>query len=102
MKSPAQLAARWRKQWQAADYREQRLLNRDAWTLSLAIGKPTAHEFTANTHEVREHVRRWQDVTIGRVDWESVSYRAGREPVQIPVNWTLANPAEWAAAASDQ
>jgi hypothetical protein len=101
MKSPAYLSARWRKQWQSADYREQRLLDPSAWPLSLPIGKPTASEFTGQPREVRDHVNIWRTVKVGEVQWEPVSYRAAVEPVDIPTTWILRNADEWAKATSD-
>lgn len=101
MKSPENLAARWRKQWQTADTREQRLLEVNAWPISLPIGKPTAAEFTTLSREVREHVQKWRAVRVGQVHVETVSYRAGGEPVEIPTTWILRDAAEWAAATGD-
>jgi hypothetical protein len=102
VKSPAQLAARWRKQWQAADTREQRLLDRSAWPIALSIGKPTATEFVSQGREVREHVQLWRAVKVGEVKWERVSYRSGGDPVEIPTNWILRTPDEWVAATEDR
>jgi hypothetical protein len=101
VKSPENLAARWRKQWQTADTREQRLLEVNAWPISLPIGKPTAAEFTTLSREVREHVQKWRAVRVGQVHVETVSYRAGGEPVEIPTTWILRDAAEWAAATGD-
>src|SRR5579863_6245919 len=101
MKSPADLAARLQKQWQVPDHREKRLLDPSAWPISLPIGKPTPTEFTTQGPLVREHVRLWRAVKIGQVRWEGISYRAGAEPVQVPTNWFLRTPAEWAAATAD-
>jgi hypothetical protein len=101
MKSPAQLAARWRKQWQSADSREQRLLDKSVWPIALSIGKPTATEFVAQGREVREHFQLWRAVRVGEVQWERASYRAGGEPVEVPTNWILRTSEEWAAATED-
>jgi len=101
VKSPAYLAARWRKQWQTADTREQRLLDVNAWPISLPIGKPTAAEFTTQSREVREHVQQWRAVRVGQVQSETVWYRAGGEPVEIPATWILRDAAEWVAATGD-
>lgn len=43
----------------------------------------------------------WQGIAIGEVEWEFVNYRAGVEPIRIPVRWCLRNPSEWVAAAAD-
>jgi hypothetical protein len=101
LKSPTQLVSRLRKKWQDVGYREERLLDANAWPLSLAIGKPTATEFANQAARVREHVTLWRAVGIGHVQFETVSYRAGGEPVQIPTVWVLRDSAEWAAATVD-
>lgn len=101
MKSPADLSARLRKQWQDRDHRERRLLDPGAWPISLPIGKPTPAEFTTRGSLVREHVQLWRAVKIGEVQWRGIPYRAGAEPVQIPTHWLLRSPTEWAAATAD-
>jgi hypothetical protein len=98
MKSPADLARRWAGQWEAADTREQRLLEAQSWPVSLSIGRPSPAEFTHRTHEVREHLKSWRAVRIGRVVWESVTFRGASEPVDVPIQWVLSSPSEWAAA----
>ncbi len=98
MKSPAELALRWARQWEVADTREQRLLDARSWPVSLSIGKPSTAEFTQRTTDVREHLKRWRAVGVGRVLWESVTYRGGSEPVDVPVQWVLDSPSEWSAA----
>lgn len=101
MKSPAELALRWARQWEVADTREQRLLDARAWPISLPIGKPSTAEFTQRTTDVREHLKRWRAVGVGRVLWESVTYRGGSEAVDVPVQWVLDSPSEWSAACDD-
>ena len=101
MKSPTELARRWAKQWEVADTREQRLLDGRSWPVSLPIGKPSAAEFTQRTGDVREHLKRWRAVGIGRVLWERVIFRGGGEPVEVPVYWVLDSPSEWAAACDE-
>jgi hypothetical protein len=101
MKTPALLAARWRKQWQQHGERAERLLNPQAWPISHFIGRPTPHQLASQTREVREHVQRWRQVSVGEVVWESVSFRAASEPVDIPTAWTLCNPSQWVAAIDD-
>jgi hypothetical protein len=101
MKAPALLAARWRKQWQQHGERAERLLNPQAWPISLPIGRPTPQQFARQTREVREHVQRWRQVSVGEIVWESVSFRAASEPVDIPTAWTLRNPSQWVAAIDD-
>ena len=101
MKSPAELARRWARQWEVADNREQRLLSADAWPVSLPIGKPTPTEFMRHTDQVREHLQRWRAVTTGRVVWEPVTFRGGSEAVDVPVEWVLSSPSEWVSACDD-
>ena len=98
MKSPAELALRWARQWDVADTREQRLLEARSWPVSLPIGKPSAAEFTQRTTDVREHLKLWRAVGVGRVLWEPVTFRGGSEPVEVPVLWVLDSPSEWSEA----
>src|SRR5207244_2331082 len=92
---------RWARQWEVADNREERLLLAEAWPVSLPIGRPTPTQFTRQTDLVREHLQRWRAVTIGRVIWETVAFRSGSEPMEVPVKWVLSNPSEWVAACGD-
>lgn len=101
MKSPAEISERLTRQWHQAQTRSERLLSSVAWPLVMLIGKPSAREFSENIRAVQRHVQTWQGVVIGEVEWESVNYRAGAEPVRIPVRWSLRNPSEWVAAAAD-
>ena len=101
MKSPTELSQRWARQWEVADTREQRLLLAEAWPVSLPIGKPTPAQFMRQTDLVREHLQRWRAVTVGRVICETVAFRSGSEPIEVPVRWVLSNPSEWVAACSD-
>ena len=101
MKSPAELAARWANQWQVADTREARLLNPDVWPVSLGIGRPTPQELTHKTGEVRAHLQRWRAVGVGEVVFESMSFRGGAEPVEVPVAWRLRSVREWVMAADE-
>lgn len=101
MKSPQQLAAKLARQWYSADQREARLLNPDGWPLVLSIGKPSAAEF-ANSATMKSHLQQWRDVSLGQVQWQSVSYRDASEPVAVPITWTLASPSQWIEATADQ
>jgi hypothetical protein len=101
MKSPADLADRFRRQWSFADTRELRLLHAGVWPISLPIGKPTADEFIRGTARVREHLQRWRMVRAGEVVWAPANYRGGTEPVSVPVAWRLHSAAEWVAAIGD-
>jgi hypothetical protein len=101
MKTPADLAARWLKQWRLADNRELRLLHADAWPIKLPIGRPTAAELTHQTDRVRAHLQRWRAVTVGQIVWEPVKFRSASEPVDVPVYWRLNRPSEWITATGD-
>ncbi|ACE85510.1 DUF3322 domain-containing protein [Cellvibrio japonicus] len=101
MKSPADLSQRLARQWHNNVLREARLLSPSAWPLVLSIGRPTASVFAEATGLVHQHVQAWQHVSVGEVQWESVSYRAGADAVRIPVRWCLRSPSEWIAAAAD-
>ena len=101
MKSPADISERLAKQWHQAQIRAERLLSSGAWPLVLSIGKPSAREFSENIKAVQHHVQTWQNIAIGEVEWEFINYRAGAEPVRIPVRWCLRKPSEWVAAAAD-
>jgi hypothetical protein len=101
MKTPADLAARWLKQWRLADNRELRLLHADAWPIALGIGRPTAAELTHQIDRVRDHLQLWRAVDVGHVVWEPVNFRSASEPVVVPVSWRLHRPSEWAAATGD-
>lgn len=101
MKSPADIAVRLARQWHRAPLRVKRLLSADSWPLRLPIGKPSGAQFAGQTAQVQAHVQRWRQVAIGEVVWAKVNYRAGAEPVLMPVQWCLRSPSEWVAATAD-
>jgi hypothetical protein len=101
MKSPAELSQRFRRQWDLADNREQRLLHEDVWPMSLSIGKPTAEQFTRQTAEVRAHLQRWRAVSVGEIVWQTVAFRGGTDPVKLPTAWRVRNADEWVKATAD-
>lgn len=72
-----------------------------SWPLCLPIGKPSARMFAEQTQYVLQHVQLWRQVTVGRVDWEEVSYRASGTPVLMPLRWILNGPSDWINAAAD-
>lgn len=102
MKSPSEWRQRLARQWQQAAVREERLLSGDPWPLQLPIGKPSAKVFTQNPRAVQAHVEAWKKVDVGRVQWQPVNYRAGAEPVAMPITWRLNTPSEWVAAMDDR
>lgn len=101
MKSPSDLRQRLAKQWHQTALRSKRLLSSAAWPLSVPIAKPSARLFLENTGAVQSHVQAWKQVTVGEIQWESVNFRAGADPVRLPVCWHLQTPSEWVEAAAD-
>ena len=102
MKSPAELRARLRRQWENADTRESRLLRvSETWPVILPIVRPKPVEIRNELDAVKMHVESWRRVNVGEVRWESIRYRATAEPVDIPVEWKIRRPTEWLEAASD-
>ncbi|HBN77161.1 MAG TPA: hypothetical protein DD473_15365 [Planctomycetaceae bacterium] len=102
MKSPTNLRMLLRRQWEVATTRESRLLGVSrAWPIVLSIGKPKPRVMAYDIDSVKRHVDEWRHVNIGEVIWESTSYRATANPVEMPVYWKLRQPTEWIAACSD-
>lgn len=101
MKSPNDIRQRLIRQWQKPSTRTQRLLSAEAWPLLIDIGKPSAQMMAAHINAVQEHVKSWQAVTVGEVEWQWLNYRASAEPVRMPKCWRLRNPSEWVAASGD-
>lgn len=102
MKSPTDLAAALARQWHNTATREKRLLNADAWPLTLSIGKPSASTMETRTAAVAEHVQRWRALDIGEVDFKPVNYRATGSAVELPLTWRLASPEQWLAACGER
>lgn len=102
MKTPAELAVRWARQWENPDLRESRLLDEAAWPASLPIGRPTPSEIASAWHDVAARIRLWRDVSAGTVRWETATFRATRESIEVPARWEISSPAEWVGAANDR
>jgi hypothetical protein len=100
MKSPETLAAELAQQWQSADTREHRLLSPEAWPHRVSIGRPAPAKVANATAEVRDHLARWRGVNIGTVTWQDVTYRSAAGPINVPLQWALSSPAEWAQASA--
>lgn len=98
MKSPEALQEKLFKQWQLASYRVSRLLDAEQWPLSLSIGKPTSRQVEQESEAVNAHIRAWKQVTVGRVIWQTQSFKRLAEPLSVPVIWELAKPSQWVAA----
>ncbi len=103
MKSPSQLKARLRRQWESTNTRESRLLHPDeSWPVILSIGKPKPREMQNDLDAVKRHVELWRSVGIGEVVWESIQYRVTADPVKLPTRWIINRPTEWIAASADR
>lgn len=98
MKTSSELSSKLTKQWHRTELRVERLLSAEAWPIILTIGKPSNSELSQQTLTVKQHISDWKSNTIGEVIWEIIKYRAGTEPIKIPVKWHLRNPSEWIAA----
>lgn len=101
MHSPDELRNKLARQWNNATIRAERLLPPGNWPLCLPIGKPSAKIFADQAQCVLQHVQLWRQVTVGRVNWEDVSYRASDTPVSMPLHWILNGPSDWINAAAD-
>lgn len=103
MKSPAELKTVFRRQWDVPAKREARLLGgSDAWPVVASIGRPKPKAIASDLDAVKRHVDQWRRVDIGEVVWESVSYRAAANQVEMPLYWILRQPSEWIAACADR
>lgn len=102
MKLPIELSQRLAKQWHQSRLRQERLLSSSAWPIELSIGKPSAKDIAGAIRLVQQHVQAWKNVVVGEVVWEKVNYRAGTDPISVPVRWSLKTPSEWIAAAADK
>src|SRR5690554_4472826 len=98
MKSPDELANRLTRQWQNADLREQRLLKPESWPVRIPIGKPSGAIVRNQIDQVRRHLQRWRDVTVGQVQWQPVRFQSTSEAIDLPTEWCLTSPSEWVRA----
>lgn len=102
MKSPQQLAELLARQWQRANWREQRLLGgAGAWPLQLAIGAPGTRSFREDGAQLRQHLQQWRDIHTqgpGQVQWSQRQYRGGASAIDIPTHWLLRKPSDCIAA----
>lgn len=102
MKSPAELKAVLRRQWQNATVREARLLSGASnWPLRLSIGRPSPREIYRELDKVKRHIEAWRQVGVGQVLWEAVGYRATSTAVEVPVTWQLSKPSQWVEATGE-
>jgi hypothetical protein len=102
MKSPAELKALLRRQWENRALREARLLRAESsWPIVVPIGRPSPRLIRANLEVVRSHVETWRRVKVGEVVWEAIRYRAAEGLVDIPLGWKIRRPSEWIDACGD-
>jgi hypothetical protein len=102
MKSPSELAYRLARQWENSDLREARLIGDADWPVSMPIGRPTAQTVADDWQMVSQHIKDWRTVRSGQVVWESVTFRATRDPISIPTFWEISSASEWVDAAADR
>jgi len=98
MKSSKELSEKLARQWQSADYREQRLLISEKWPIILTIGKANNSILQKSPKVVREHISSWRNVTLGRVQYEEYKYQSAATPIELPKQWVLSSPSEWIEA----
>lgn len=101
MNSPDTLSAKLARQWNHADTREERLTSGAAWPLRIPIGRPPPRSLSDDLDAVRSHIRAWEDVAVGTVEWEAVPYRSASGPVRVPLVWQLEQPSHWIDACRD-
>lgn len=101
MKSPQDIAARMRRQWQRKRFRLAMLTTVDTWPMQYSIGIPSAADMTTTPGAIRKHVLSWQQVRVGQVAWQDVNYRASSEPIRMPTHWMMERPSDWVLAAAD-
>jgi len=103
MKSPDELAERLARQWHNTELRTERLLSgSQKWPISLPIGRPKPSLLERDLDAVLRHISKWRDIRVGKVVWESSSFRAAAEPIQYPAHWELRDAGEWVAACGDR
>lgn len=98
MKQPEALADRLARQWDEPAVRADRLLSADAWPIRLPIAKPRPRDIEHNLNEIKAALSKWRAVTVGRVHWQAVRYRALASELDVPVAWELRKPSEWVDA----
>lgn len=101
MKPPEALREQLRRHWHNNPFRVGRLLGRASWPLTLSIGAPASQQVLNEVAAVQKHIRAWQAVKVGRVEFGEKSYRGLAAPIRIPLRWHLGRPSEWVAACDD-
>lgn len=102
MKSPQDIALRMQRQWRRKPFRLEMLTKADAWPKQYPIGMPSASDITTTPNTIREHVARWQRMSLGKIEWRDVNYRASSEPIRMPLQWILERPSDWIQAATNR
>ena len=86
------------RQWQRRPFRLEMLTTVDAWPKQYSIGLPSASDMTTTPNLLREHIARWQKMSVGEVVWREMNYRASSESISVPSHWTLKRPSDWVQA----
>ncbi len=102
MNSPTELARRLAAQWRRPALRQARLGSASAWPLRLPIGRVPPSRMERDPESVRAHVRAWDAVRVGRVEWTEAGYRSVSGLVQLPAFWCIPKPSVWAEACADE
>lgn len=90
------------RQWTRKQTRLEMLTSVDSWPMEYSIGLPSASDMATKPSVIREHLARWQQVSVGEVAWRDVSYRASSEPIRMPSRWVLERPSDWVRATADR
>jgi len=102
VKTPQDIARRMQRQWQRKLFRLAMLTTMDAWPKHYPIGIPSGNDMTTTPNVIREHVARWQQMSVGRIQGRKVNYRSTSEPISMPSHWILERPSDWVRATADR
>ncbi|MEJ2042782.1 MAG: DUF2220 family protein [Reinekea sp.] len=98
MKPPEYFKEKLYRQWQQASHRVNRLLDTQVWPIAFSISKPSTRQIEQESDAVKQHIQAWQQVNVGKVVWQKISFRGLAEPISLPTGWELASPGQWVAA----
>lgn len=101
MKGPDILAQKLARKWNKPTQREALLLDSRSWPIEIKIGKLTARELQKNPILIKQLLQDWRNVSIGKIEWQSVRFRGFTELLELPTIWRLHKPSEWIDATSD-
>lgn len=92
MKPPEALREQLRRHWHNNPFRVGRLLGRASWPLTLSIGAPASQQVLNEVAAVQKHIRAWQAVKVGRVEFGESPIAAWRRPSGYRCAGTWAGP----------